>query len=126
MPSSFSLISHPVGSCSVSHLWARSTGGAVSFATAGVLPVVAPLAPLAAGLLRATAVVPTRAASAPSPRYARRCLQLRASSAAPWLRHAGHVQAYTSPVRLIVYFADEPWTSASSPSASVLTTTTAT
>jgi hypothetical protein len=88
MPSSFSLIHQPSGATSWLQLWARSTGGAVPLVTAAVRPRGV-LAPLGA----AVGAAPTRASSTSAPRYARRCLQVRASIARPWLRHAGQVHA---------------------------------
>src|SRR6478736_1914742 len=114
MPSSFSLIHQPVGSWSVSHLCARRTGGAVppSSTETGLL------------LLRdfglgVGAEAPMRAVSAASPRYARRCLQVRNPICAPWLRHAGHVHEYTLPWRCSSYVPLEPLTETFCPSASV-------
>src|SRR5262249_3581482 len=89
-PSSFSLIHQPVGSWSSSHLCASRIGGAVGLATAGALRRPDAVRDAAADF-PAVAAVPTRAVSAASPRYARRCLQVRRSIAAPWFFHPGQL-----------------------------------
>src|SRR5262249_18432284 len=101
IPSSFSLIHQPVGSWLFSHLCASSTGGAAP-------PVVTPVDALpccalgAFGAVGAVSATPIRAVSAASPRYARRCLHVRLSICVLWLRHAGQLHEYTTPMRLSV------------------------
>jgi hypothetical protein len=48
----------------------------------------------------AAASPPTRSDSAASPRSFFRCLQLRRSGEADWLRHAGQLHEYTPPLFL--------------------------
>ena len=66
-----------------------STGGAVaSSSVAADVTAAGARVDLAAGT--GAAAPPTRASSASSPRSPLRCLQVRRSGGADWLRHAGH------------------------------------